>query len=649
MKKTLFLAAALGALFTFSCQKPEANTPGGGDDKTPSGKTLAAPALQADKTAVTLDEASAAQEALKLTWTSGLSEGDNEPVSYTLYANAEGKDLFTDPQKFEAGKALQKAFTGEQLNSLAAKLGISEEGKIVFGVYAVADKGTYESQLSNKVSVTVTLYKATFEGPDALYLVGAATPYGWDLSQALELPNDGNNVYKASEVPLRVLPQSLNAGFKLYFSRGGDGEDPRFIGQDPASENFGDAIIVEEGMQDTQFLPAPAGYTNGVYDIEANLNDLKVKITRKGDLPEVQLPEKLYMVGGCFEWGWTAAECTTLDKVSDKKYEAKGIKMAFGTNENPLGFKVWLGPDTYSPYFAMAADATKENVKILLVEDSDAPQFYPGKLGYESGTYDIAMDFNSMVATFTLIESAPAFPEKLYLLGGCFSSDWQYSDDFVLNSVSEGVYQASGIVFTGMEDWNGFKIYSGLEWAGPWYGMDLDNSTHDNIILVDGDKYLSATDKADTQVYLGLLGYTEVGKYTITADLNAMKLTAVPETGSVDPLTGLSKIYLSGGLFAEDWNSWDFREDRVLTVVSSGVFEGQAYLYLDHEGRGFKLFGQADWGPKVWSADLESGSELKILEEDNEQFYPFRFGYTSGTYTIRADFNQMKLILNKQQ
>ena len=56
-------------------------------------------------------------------------------------------------------------------------------------------------------------------------------------------------------------------------------------------------------MQDTQFLPAPAGYTNGVYDIEANLNDLKVKITRKGDLPEVQLPEKLYMVGGCFEWG----------------------------------------------------------------------------------------------------------------------------------------------------------------------------------------------------------------------------------------------------------------------------------------------------------------------------------------------------------
>ena len=643
MKKTLFLAAALCALVTLSCQKPENNTPEGGDDKnSPSGNTLEAPVLTSNKTAVTLEEAGAGEEALKLSWTSGLSKGDTEPVSYTLYANTEGKDLFTDPQKFEAGKALQKAFTGEALNGLAAKLGITEEGKIVFGVYAVADKGTYESKLSNTVTVTVTMYKATLVGPEALYLVGAATPYGWDLSKALALPNDGNNVYKASDVPLRVLPQSLNAGFKLYFSR--EDDDKRFIGQNPASESFGDAVIVEEGMQDTQFLPAPAGYTNGVYDIEANLNNLKVKITRKGDLPETRLPDKLYMVGGCFEWGWNATEGITLDKVSEKYYEARDIKMAFGTDENPLGFKVWLGPDTYSPYFAMASDAVKGNVKIQKVEDSEAPQFYPGKLGYQDGTYDIAMDFNSMVATFTLKEAAPEFPEKLYLLGACFSSNWEYSDDFVVNSIADGVYKATGIVFNGMEDWNGFKIYSGLEWAGPWYGMDLENSTADNIILVDGAKYIAETGVEDTQIYLGRLGF-QAGKYTLTVDLKTMKLTAVPETGSVDPVTGLSKIYLSGGLFAEDWQSWDFREDRVLTVVASGVFEGQAYLYLDHESRGFKLFGQADWGPKVWSADLDSGSEFKILEEDNEQFYPFRFGYTSGTYTIRADFNQMKLTL----
>ena len=644
MKKSLFLAAAFCALVTLSCQKPENNTPGEGDDKTPgSENTLTAPVLRADKTSVTLDEASSAQEALTLSWTSGLSEGDKEPVSYTLYANTDGKDLFSDPQKFEAGKALSKAFTGEALNSLAKKLGIEDEGKIVFGVYAVADKGTYESQLSNTVTLTVTMYQATLVGPDALYLVGAATPYGWDLSIALSLPNDGNNVYKAADVPLRVLPLSLNAGFKLYFSR--EESDKRFLGQNPASESFGDAVVVEEGMQDTQFLPAPAGYTNGVYDIEANLNTLKVKITRKGDLPETQLPDKLYMVGGCFTWGWETSG-TTLDKVSDKYYEARGIKMNFGTNENPLGFKVWLGPQTYSPYFAMASDATKGNVKIALVEDSEAPQFYPGKLGYEDGTYDIAMDFNSMIATFTLVEAAPEYPEKLYLLGGCFSSDWEYSDNFVLNSVSEGIYEASGIVFNGMEDWNGFKIYSGLSWAGPWYGMDLENSTSEDIILVDGVKYIAEKGVVDTQIYLGRLGF-EPGKYTLTVNLKTLRLTAVPEAGSIDPVTGLSKIYLSGGLFAEDWQSWDFREDRVLTVVSSGVFEGQAYLFLDDNGRGFKLFGQADWGPKVWSADLASGAEFKILEEDNEQFYPFRFGYTSGTYTIRADFNQMKITLTR--
>lgn len=646
MKKALFLAAALGALLTLSCQKPEANTPGGGDDKTPSGKTLVAPTLQADKTAVTLDEASAAQEALRLSWTSGLSEGDAEPVSYTLYANADGKDLFTDPQKYAAGKNLQKAFTGEELNVLAAKLGIEEEGKIVFGVYAVADKGTYESQLSNKVTVTVTLYKATFEGPRALYLVGAATPYGWDLSEALELPNDGNNVYKASEVPLRVLPQSLNAGFKLYFSRGE--EDTRFIGQDPASETFGDAVIVEEGMQDTQFLPAPAGYTNGVYDIEANLNDLKVKITRKGDLPEAPLPDKLYMVGSCFEWGWNPLDGTTLDKVSDKKYEAKGVKMAFGTTENPLGFKVWLGPETYSPYFAMADDATKDNVKIQKVEDSEMPQFYPGKLGYEDGTYDIAMDFGSMVATFTLIEGAPEFPEKLYLLGGCFSAaNWGYTEELALPGIAEGVYKAEGINFSGMEDWNGFKIYSGLAWAGPWYGMDLENSTHDNIILVDGEKYKASAGVEDTQVYLGRLGYTVPGKYTITVDLNEMKLTAVKE-GADFP--GPDILYLVGGCFSPQWS---FTDSLVLSKGEGGIYTAYdiEMAFGDNDDAGFRIYTEKNnWDVCYtykgggYEAD---GIHLAFHDEggDPPQIFPGQEGYPDAVYNISFDITSMVLVL----
>ena len=647
MKKALFLAAAFCALFTFSCQKPEANTPGGGDDNTPSGKTLTAPVLSADNTSVTLEEAKAAEQVLKLSWTSGLSEGDTEPVSYTLYANAEGKDLFTDPQKFEAGKALEKAFTGEALNSLAAKLGVADGGKVVFGVYAVADKGTYESQLSNKVSVTVTQYKATFVGPQALYLVGAATPYGWDLSTALALPNDGNNVYKASEVPLRVLPQSLNAGFKLYFSRGDD--DTRFVGQDPASESFGDAVIVEEGMQDTQFLPAPAGYDNGLYDIEADLNVLKVKITRKGDLPMIELPDHLYMVGSCFTWGWDTTG-TTLDKVSGKVYEAKDIKMSFGTYDNPLGFKVWLGPQTYSPYFAQADDATKDNVKIQLVEDSEVPQFYPGKLGYEDGTYDISMDFDAMVATFTLTAAAPAFPEKLYLLGGCFTANWDYSDDLVLDSISEGVYSASGIVFTGMEDWNGFKIYSGLSWAGPWYGMDLENSTHDNVILVDGAKYIEETGAVDTQIYLGRIGYTEIGKYTLTVNLNTMTLTAVKEGGDVP---GPDFLYLVGGCFTPQWT---FSNDLVLTKGEGGIYtaKGVQMAFGDNKDNGFRIYTVFDLWSNCYTcedSDAPYGAETVQLYYDDvngdpPQIYPGKHGYEDSVFDLTFNIQTMALSID---
>jgi hypothetical protein len=649
MKKTMLLAA-FAALFAFSCQKPEqADSTPGGNDNTPSGtKTLSAPVLSADKTSVTLEEAQAASAALKLSWTSGLEDGDNTAISYTVYANTEGKDLFTNPEQFESGKSLEKTFTVEALNALGVKLGLQEQGKIVFGVYAVADKGTYESVLSNKVTVDVTLYKEALVAPAALYLVGAATPYGWNLSTALELPNDGNNVYKAAEVPLTVLPQSLNAGFKLYFSRGE--EDSRFLGQDPASESFGDAIIVEEGMQDTQFLPAPAGYVNGLYDIEANLNTMKVKITRKGDIPEAPLPDILYMLGSCFEWEWRFEDVTTtLDKVSDKYYEAKSVKMSFGTDSNPLGFKVFLGVNQWSPYFAMADDATKDNVKIQKVEDSELPQFYPGKLGFEDGTYDISMDFSAMKATFTLLEAAPEYPEKLYMLGGCFGDNWAYSDAHALVSVAEGEYKGEDIVFTGLEDWNGFKIYSGTGWAGPWYGMDLENSTHDNIILVDGEQYVAATGAADTQIYLGRLGYTETGKYTITVNLKTMKLTAT-RTGDAS-VDGPDVLYLVGGCFTPQW---EFSDNLVLAKGDGGIYVAQDVLmaFGDNDDVGFRIYTQKDnWG--LCYTYIDGGYDTNNIQldyydagGDPPQIFPGYYGFEDSVYDISFNINTMVLTLS---
>ena len=178
-----------------------------------------------------------------------------------------------------------------------------------------------------------------------------------------------------------------------------------------------------------EFFPARADYKNGQYTITVDLNKMKFTMTRTGDLPREDLPDNLYMLGGCFTWGWNF-NGTTLDKVSDNVYEASNVQMNFNESDpnNPNGFKIFLGVDQWSPYFAMTDDSTNGNVKILYVENSDVPQFYPGKIGYASGVYNIQMNFNTNVATFTLTGDAPSTePEVLYLHGGCFAPSWSFS------------------------------------------------------------------------------------------------------------------------------------------------------------------------------------------------------------------------------
>ena len=446
MKLRYAFLALIATVAIAGCKKDDTQKPDDNGNNTNTAE-LTAPVLSADKATLALEEASAASAALKLDWTTA-----GEGASYKLYANLGSRDLFTTPVEVNAGTALTHTFTHGELNEILTGFGADGETEIQFGVYASATD--MESVLSNVVKVKITPYEEKFQMPAAIYVIGTATPYAWDLTEALEIKPASEGVYSANDLPMRVLPLSNNQSIKFAFSR--DGSDPRFAGQAPGAA-FGDLTVVETG-QGYEFFPATAGYENGLYNIVVNFNTMKFTMTRTGDLPEEALPDKLYLLGDCLEWSWSFSG-TTLDKVSGKTYKAEGVNMNFG--DGNLGFKVFLGVNQWSPYFAAADDATYGNVKIQKCEDTDVPQFKPGLLGYTSGSYDITMDFDTMVATFTRKGDIQASePEVLWLVGSPFSPSWTFSESLTLTRTAPGTYSATDIALNLEGDGYGFRIYT---------------------------------------------------------------------------------------------------------------------------------------------------------------------------------------------
>ena len=451
MKLRYAFLALIATVAIAGCKKDDTQKPDDNGNNTNTAE-LTAPVLSVDKATLALEEASAASAALKLDWTTA-----GEGASYKLYANLGSRDLFTTPVEVNAGTALTHTFTHGELNEILTGFGADGETEIQFGVYASATD--MESVLSNVVKVKITPYEEKFQMPAAIYVIGTATPYAWDLTEALEIKPASEGVYSANDLPMRVLPLSNNQSIKFAFSR--DGSDPRFAGQAPGAA-FGDLTVVETG-QGYEFFPATAGYENGLYNIVVNFNAMKFTMTRTGDLPEEKLPDTLYLLGDCLEWSWSFSG-TTLDKVSGKTYKAKNVNMNFG--DGNLGFKVFLGVNQWSPYFAMADDATNGNVKIQKCEDTDAPQFYPGKIGYTTGNYDITMDFDAMVATFERKgDIQVSEPEKLWLVGSPFTPSWTFDESLVLTKTAQGTYSATDIAMDFSDEWNGFRVYKN---KGDW-------------------------------------------------------------------------------------------------------------------------------------------------------------------------------------
>lgn len=193
---------------------------------------------------------------------------------------------------------------------------------------------------------------------------------------------------------------------------------------------------------------------------------------------------------------------------------------------------------------------------------------------------------------------------KVYLCGDALDCGWNFSEDFTMTLVEEGVYTWTGDIATGGPHDGGKYLFAAVNttWeAGSFI-----------CPVADGNYVLSFAECT------GVLNFNETaeskknwkfvisGNYTITLDLNAatftVKLNSITESDAINDVTSVD--------IRGDFNGWNPSEGYILSVSASdaNVWEAEVKLVKDN---GFAIVVNGS----IWCQCMPSAGDTYIPEE----------------------------------
>ncbi len=427
---------------------------------------------------------------LNFTWSSGTNGGTGAAIKYTLEIDHAGHD-FSDPL-LTLVEGVQNQYMASidhgTLNHRLLNSGLEAGNSYELEARLTAEitDASVEAQVS-KMAFSVGAYKPV---SNSLFLVGDASPNGWDISNAAELN-------AANQRGVFIYEGILSAGnFKFAVSQD-DCFCQDFYTKDPDNDN---QIVYSEGGsgEDVQWTISEEGN----YTLRVDLLNKTIEVTPVEDAPF----SELFIVGDATESDWNLDNPTAFTQS-----ELDPFVFNYEGNFAPGEFKIFAGPmgdwcgDWYRP---QVADKALENGEVTQAAGCEPDNTW---LVTEetSGRYRISLNTANNTIRFNKV--------NLHIVGDAGPNGWNINNPAPMEYIN-GDFVYEGPLTPGEIK---FSKYQG-EWCdGDWVnpaenGQSITNTEFVTIVGCEGpdNKWkLSADDSGDYEIRINL----DTETLTITA------------------------------------------------------------------------------------------------------------------------------------
>lgn len=438
--------------------------------------------LSISEESVALSEEDKSRE-LEFIWSTGTNYGTNQGIFYTLEIDLEEND-FSFPLEYELGKETYDFSLryGVLNDILQNTYGVEAGDSVDLTARITASVGGEEDMDQvDVVNFTATTYQPLTE---ELYLIGSASPNGWDANNPIEMTRQGDEA-------VFEYTGSLNEGEFKFITTLGEFLPSYNMGEDENSLFY----RTSDDEPDDSFEITEAG----VYNIEANLLDGTISVTTVDDPPF----SKLYIVGDGTESGWTVD-----DPAEFEQNEEDPFIFEYEGTLSPGDMKIFAGPmgdwcgQWYRPLEA-GQDITNTDVE----QNSGCDVDNTWRITEETeGRYKITVN--------TRDESVEIEQVNLYIVGDGGPNGWDINNPEPMER-SGSVYTYTGPL--GEENATGeFKIakFKGDWCDGEWINPTSNGQSISNTEFI----YTQGCDGPDNK---WKLREGEAGDYIITVDLDA--------------------------------------------------------------------------------------------------------------------------------